>query len=133
MNIYLTRPPRVETTKQLSGWLTEFHLDVRELTAQERQDFDIPDTYIDEQGVEHPQEAYTDTYAFYRHENPLTEDDYGAIVSTIVRAKYSADSVEAIMQNYITSKTSEHKAEWSELQAWRETAKELARIATGII
>ena len=123
----------METTKQLSGWLTEFHLDIRELTAQERQEYEIPDTYIDEQGVEHPQEAYTDTYAFYRHENPLTEDDYGAIVSTIVRAKYSADSVEAIMQNYIASKTSEHKAEWSELQAWRETAKELARIATGII
>lgn len=133
MNIYLTRPPRVETTKQLSGWLTEFHLDVRELTVQERQEYEIPDTYIDEQGVEHPQEAYTDTYAFYRHENPLTEDDYGAMVSAIVRARYSADDVEAIMQNYIASKTSEHKAEWSELQAWRETAKELARIATGII
>lgn len=123
----------METTKQLSGWLTEFHLDVRELTVQERQEYEIPDTYIDEQGVEHPQEAYTDTYAFYRHENPLTEDDYGAMVSAIVRARYSADDVEAIMQNYIASKTSEHKAEWSELQAWRETAKELARIATGII
>ena len=133
MNIYLTRPPRVETTKQLSGWLTEFHLDIRELTAQERQEYEIPDTYIDEQGVEHLQEAYTDTYAFYRHENPLTEDDYGAMVSAIVRARYSADDVEAIMQNYIANKTSEHKAEWSELQAWRETAKELARIATGII
>lgn len=123
----------METTKQLSGWLTEFHLNIRELTAQERQEYEIPDTYIDEQGVEHPQEAYTDTYAFYRHENPLTEDDYGAMVSAIVRARYSADDVEAIMQNYIASKTSEHKAEWSELQAWRETAKELARIATGII
>lgn len=123
----------METTKQLSGWLTEFHLNIRELTAQERQEYEIPDTYIDEQGVEHAQEAYTDTYAFYRHENPLTEDDYGAMVSAIVRARYSADSVEAIMQNYIASKTIEHKAEWSELQAWRETAKELARIATGII
>ena len=32
----------METTKQLSGWLTEFHLDIRELTAQERQEYEIP-------------------------------------------------------------------------------------------
>jgi len=129
MNIYLTRPPRVETTKQLSGWITEFHLDVRELTAQERQEYDIPDTYIDEQGVEHPQEAYTDVYAFYRHENPLTEEDYGAMVSAIVRARYSADDVEAIMQNYIANKTAEHRTEWQNLQDWRDEAKSYAHLA----
>lgn len=65
-------------------------------------------------------------------DHEIGEDDYGAVVSAVVRAKYSEDSVEAIVQNYIASKTAEHKAEWQALQDWRATAKALAREALGL-
>lgn len=62
----------------------------------------------------------------YTHEKPLTEEDYGHLVSALVRAKYSADEVEAIQLNYMESKTAEHKDEWNALQTWRTKSKEAA-------
>ncbi len=58
-----------------------------------------------------------------------TEEDYPRIVSLLVRERYSADDVEAILNNYIAEKTAEHKAEWKELQSWRSQAKDIARRA----
>ena len=63
----------------------------------------------------------------YTHKEPLTEADYGPLVSTLVRARFSADDVEAIQLNYMESKTTEHKNQFAELKAWRATAKERAR------
>ena len=61
------------------------------------------------------------------HKEPLQPSDYGYVVASLVRAKYSSDSVEAITQNYIASKTTEHKREWTELQQWREDVKVLSK------
>lgn len=63
----------------------------------------------------------------YSHKEPLTEGDYGSLVSAIVRARFSADDVEAIQLNYMESKTTEHKNEFNTLKLWRENAKERAR------
>ena len=63
----------------------------------------------------------------YTHKEPLTEADYGPLVSTLVRARFSADDVEAIQLNYMESKTTEHKNQFAELKAWRATVKERAR------
>lgn len=50
---------------------------------------------------------------------------YPAIVSTIIRDKYSADDVEAILLN--GDDTEEHSREYTELQEYREYAKNTAK------
>ena len=138
MNIYTEQPQEAVTTRQLNGWLTEIHLAPRELTAEERAAHDIPDTRTDETGEQHPQEAWTATDTFYRHDKPLTQDDYGPLVSAIIRSRYSADEVEAITQNYLAqtattdsqataTATSPAAEEFSQLQQWRQEAKRVAR------
>lgn len=110
-----------------------FHLDVRALTAEERDEYGIEDTTIGEDGEEHPQLAYTDNLVIYRHDEPLTAADYGKIVSLLVRAHYSEDQVEAITQNYIAdSSRLKAYADWQNLQSWRAEAKRLAKQAIGI-
>lgn len=53
--------------------------------------------------------------------------DYGTLVAAIVRTRFSADAVEAIVQNHLCDETEEHAQEWSELQDWRTFAKSTAR------
>lgn len=62
----------------------------------------------------------------YPHKTAISPADYGLIISAIVRAKYSADDVEAIQQNYMESKTTSHKSDFQDLKAWRKTAKDIA-------
>ena len=50
--------------------------------------------------------------------------DYAGIVSAIVRDRYSADAVEAILAN--GSDSEQHAADFEEFQAWRSKAKEVA-------
>lgn len=64
----------------------------------------------------------------YNHKEPITEEkDFGPMVSTLIRAHFSQDQVEAITQNYLESKTAEHKNQFAALKTWRATAKEMAR------
>ena len=65
-------------------------------------------------------------YVEYNHKEPLTEDDYGKLVSCIIRGKYSEDDVEAIVNNYLDDPDG-HKSEFDELQKWRSIAKQRAR------
>lgn len=58
-----------------------------------------------------------------RVEQPL---EYGKVVSAIVRAKYSADEVEAIVLNHGDG-DAEHDAEYLALQEWRSEAKVIAK------
>ena len=53
--------------------------------------------------------------------------DYSTLVAAIVRTRFSADAVEAIVQNHLCEETEEHAQEWSELQDWRIEAKRMAR------
>lgn len=50
--------------------------------------------------------------------------DYNKVVSAVVRDKYSADSVEAILAN--GADTPEHKTEFDAFQEWRKKAKAVA-------
>lgn len=59
--------------------------------------------------------------------SPITSDDYGIIVSAIVRCKYSADEVEAIVNNYLFSKTEASENDMSKMQEWRALAKDVAK------
>ena len=62
----------------------------------------------------------------YNHREPLTkEKDYGPMVSTLIRSRYSQDQVEAITQNYLADPEG-HKEEFEALQSWRITAKNAA-------
>ena len=63
---------------------------------------------------------------FYNHTTPLTQDDYGPLVSTIIRGQYSEDQVEAITQNYLAN-PQEGAAELNDFQIWRNTAKATAK------
>lgn len=63
----------------------------------------------------------------YNHKEPITEEkDYGPIVSTLIRAHYSQDQVEAITQNYLVE-PEEHKQEFDDLQEWRVESKRIAK------
>lgn len=63
----------------------------------------------------------------YNHKEPLTEEkDYGPIVSTLIRAHYSQDQVEAITQNYLADPEG-HKQEFDDLQEWRAESKQIAK------
>ncbi len=68
----------------------------------------------------------------YDHKEPLSEADYGSLIRVIVRAKFTTDDVEAIQQNYMESKTKGHKADFSDLKAWRTLAKETAKAILGM-
>lgn len=59
--------------------------------------------------------------------------NYDGIASLLVRYKYPADKMEAVVNNYLatygmeyTKEGQKHQAEFTEMQAWRETAKALA-------
>ena len=72
-------------------------------------------------------EGYSCSSVTIVSESPLCENDYGKIVSAIVRSKYSADEVEAIQLNYMERKTTEHKNEFAQLKGWRTFAKAKAK------
>lgn len=77
--------------------------------------------------IEKVGEEYSCSSVTIVSESPLCNDDYGKIVSAIVRFKYSADEVEAIQLNYMESKTTEHKDEFAMLKDWRAFAKAKAK------
>lgn len=52
--------------------------------------------------------------------------DYPAIVSALIRSRYTADQVEAIMLNHGDGNP-DHEAEYAALQAWRTEAKRIAK------
>lgn len=131
MNIYAQQPPVAATTKTLRGYVTYICLEPRKLTKAERKANEIPDKELDENGNEIKKEAWTAHVAVYRHDEPLTEADYGPIVSAIIRSRYTADDVEAIINNYVAEQNEEHSREFESLQSWRATAKTAARIAVG--
>lgn len=68
---------------------------------------------------------YIDQYEcdLYRIQNPMT---YKNIVSSIIRSKYSADDVEAIILNQ-GDENEDHDLEYMELQEWRTQAKNIAK------
>lgn len=65
----------------------------------------------------------------YNHKEPITEEkDYGPMVSTLIRARFSQDQVEAITQNYLAnSKDADAKKAFNDLQAWRAQAKQIVK------
>lgn len=59
----------------------------------------------------------------YNYANCAT-GDYAALVEGIIRSRYSASQIEAILANYSNGHNVE---EWLRLQAWREMAKQAAK------
>ena len=161
MNIYDQQPPISATTKTLREYITYLCLDARELTPEEREANNVPDTVIDDQGNEVPKEAWTAHTVAYHHEQPLSADDYSPIVTAIIRSKYTSSDMEAITSNYLretdlaklidllrttqnfnklrstmsdwlSGRDADIVEEYDRMQIWREKAKEAARIAVGI-
>ena len=55
-------------------------------------------------------------------------NDKDTIITQIIREKYSASQVEAIVNNYLSDMSNEEYAkEFNELQEWRKKAKSIAR------
>ncbi len=105
---YSDKPERFETIRSFGVISTIVRLNVSQCSDEEHSGM------------------WTCTEIEIDHENVLSRNDYGKIVSAIIRAKYSADDVEAIQQNYMESKTTEHKEEFYALRDWRKMAKEVA-------
>ena len=53
--------------------------------------------------------------------------DYASVVSALIRTKYTADQVEAIILNHGDGNV-EHEAQYNELQEWRREAKRIAHL-----
>ena len=73
-----------------------------------------------------------ETHIVYEYDSCRTElgADYATIVSAIVRSRYSADDVEAIVLNH-GDEDPEHEQRYADLQAWRVEAKAVARQVLG--
>lgn len=56
----------------------------------------------------------------------LANTPYDQLVSMFIREKYSQDSIEAIINNYL-SNSEKYKAEFDELQAYRAECKARAK------
>lgn len=127
MNIYEETPQTVSTVKMLREYVTYIRLEPRQLTGEELE----ANGLVMPEGSNEPQHEYwTANTIAYHHANQLTEADYGPMVTAVVRSKYSADDVEAIILNYYKDNRKEvNVTEFQELQAWREQAKEAARLA----
>ena len=53
---------------------------------------------------------------------------YSAIIDTIIRERYSASQVEAIVNNYLSDTTNEeYLKEFNDMQEWRKQAKSIAK------
>lgn len=80
------------------------------------------------------QVVYTITYSeesgsgwyYSSAELPRATWNRTAIISTLIRMRYSADEVEAITCNVLSDPTDEHVAEYRALQEWRKKAKSYA-------
>lgn len=57
-----------------------------------------------------------------------TEPTYDILVSALIRKKYDADKMEAIINNYLADTTDETaKAEFDEMQAYRQEVKDFCK------
>ena len=127
MNIYEEMPQTASTVKMLKEYVTYIRLEPRQLTGEE---LEANGLVAPEGSNEPPHEYWTANTIAYQHTNQLTEADYGPMMTAVVRSKYSADDVEAIILNYYKDNRKEKNiTEFQELQAWRELAKEAARLA----
>ena len=65
---------------------------------------------------------------------PIGVINYDAIVDAIITQRYPSDKMMAVINNYMLSPDDESiKAEWQEMQAWRQRAKEVAKEAIELL
>lgn len=58
----------------------------------------------------------------------IISTDKGEIVNNIIRERYSASQVEAIVNNYLSDTTNkEYLKEFNDMQEWRKEAKSIAK------
>lgn len=58
----------------------------------------------------------------------IVSTDKGEIVNNIIRERYSASQVEAIVNNYLSDTTNEeYLKEFNDMQEWRKQAKSIAK------
>lgn len=108
---YDERPEPFETIRSVGTMITVIRFNVKESEDKE-------------QGMWQSDEV---TFA---HREPLADDDYGPLVAALVRARFSADAVEAILNNYLGGSKAGQE-EFDELQLWRDEAKRTAREVLG--
>lgn len=114
-NIYETEPQTIESRRVIGGYVTVIHLNIREAE-------NVGELLDGEEAMQ----QWESEDIVISHKQPLTSDDRDTLISKIIRAKYSSDKMEAIVNNYLLTKTAENKAEFKEMQEWRSYAKELA-------
>ena len=65
---------------------------------------------------------------------PIGVINYDAIVDAIITQRYPSDKMMAVINNYMLSPDDESiTAEWQEMQAWRQRAKEVAKEAIELL
>ena len=82
-------------------------------------------TTITRFAIEETENGWECEESCFNHKEPLTEDDYGRLVSFLVREVYSADEMEALHNNYLLSPDA-YKEDMDTMQRWRQIAKQTA-------
>jgi len=108
---YNEKPDPFETIRSVGAFITIVR-------------FNISESEDEEQG------AWQCDEVTYGHKSPLNEGDYGALVSTLVRSRFSADEVEAILNNYLGGLEAGVE-DFDRLQQWRAEAKQKAKDILG--
>lgn len=60
------------------------------------------------------------------------QETYSVLVKHFIRQYYSADRVEAILNNKLAEPSEEHEADFNDLQSCRASAKEYAKSVLGL-
>lgn len=95
--------------------------DVVTLAPKRVLNFDIEEVETQIEGSEPVKQ-----YRYLTAEGNVFQWDRAHLISAIIRTKYSADDVEAIILNHGDG-DEEHDRDYAELQQWRKHAKEIAK------
>lgn len=72
-------------------------------------------------------------YGYYSLEMGGARWNYNGLIEAIIRDKYTADEMEATINNYLLDPEDEETAKaFNEMQAWRRFAKDTAKEVLGI-
>ena len=124
---FTTQPATSETIQSVGVSTTIIRMDVRELTPEELAalpEGSVPAGFPDGNSLFAAEEIA------YNHREPLTRaKDRAAIITAIVRSRYNADEMEAILNNYLLDQAdADAHAEFEAMQEWRRLAKAAADV-----
>ena len=122
---YNTQPEALEEIRSVGITTTIIRMDIRELTPEDIAaipEGSVPVGLADGE----PSTIFAAEEIEYNHREPMTSGkDRSALITAIVRARYNADAMEALVNNYLLDPDA-YREEMAAMQTWRQRAKDTA-------